>query len=239
MIIKGAQIHGGVYQDQTPYVTTGLVQYMDAQDYSGSGTTWPARTGLAGTLYNAPTWTSAGPGYFTFDPASLQYALFPNIGDLGNWTVECWFNLTASLDTAENTAAVTTVYDGTGQINYTLSSWSGSAYAPYMTAGYFNGSWFYTSGAIPTVGTWYQMVGTFDGTTLSAYWNGALYNQNNPPGPTAANGGSIRVARRWDGPESSIHYFPGRIALVRIYDTDIGSSGVAQNWNANKERFGL
>lgn len=226
-------------------VSSGLVQYMDAVDYSGSGTSWPARIGANGTLINAPAWSNTSGTYFTFTPASLQYALFPNIiGDLSSWTVECWFKTTASLATSEATSAVTTIYDDYnvahyGVINYTLSNYGGGSNNPNMTAGYFNGAWDYTSGAIPNVGQWYQMVGTFDGTTLSSYWDGGLYNSVSGVGGSTANGGPIRIARRWDGPENPLYYFPGSIALVRIYNTTLNSSQVQQNYNATRTRFGL
>jgi hypothetical protein len=40
---------------------------------------------------------------------------------------------------------------------------------------------------------------------------------------------------RWDNND----YWGGRLGIVRIYDADIGAAGVAQNFNANRERFGL
>jgi hypothetical protein len=41
--------------------------------------------------------------------------------------------------------------------------------------------------------------------------------------------------RRWDLGD----YWGGRLSVVRIYTGDILSTGVTQNWNAQKSRFGL
>jgi hypothetical protein len=40
---------------------------------------------------------------------------------------------------------------------------------------------------------------------------------------------------RWDQAD----FWGGRLGIVRIYDTDITTAGVEQNWLANRARFGL
>ena len=108
------------------------------------------------------------------------------------------------------------------------------------TAFYNNllGGWHTTSGFIPTQNVWYQAVATYDGTTLNQYSNGSLQSTNNSSlGSSTTDGGGIRIAARWDTLAGSVNYFPGDIAIVKIYDGDIGSSGVTTNWNTNKARF--
>ena len=226
-------------------VSTGLQVYLDAADYTGSGTTWTAQVGPNATLINAPAWNSAT-GYFDFVPASLQYAELPNIGDLSSWTVECWYQLTNSLATTAATAAVTTVYDDGeggfyGVINYCLGNNSVGLNSPYLQAGFFDGAWHEVTNAFaPTIGQWYQSVGTYDGSLLTQYTNGVQAAPSvSVSATTTANGAPIRIARRWDAPVSPEHYFPGYIAIVRIYNTPLNNAEVLQNFNANKTRFGL
>ena len=189
MIIQGGRVSGARLQD----APSSLVEYLDAADYPGSGTSWPARVGANATLYAAPTWAPTNGGCFIFTPASLQYADTPWLGNFSNWTAECWFQTSAGLDTTQATAALTTVYDDGvgafyGQINYCLGNNNPGPGFPYIKAGYYNAvnaGWHETNGFIPIVGDWYQMVGTFDGTTVSTYVNGALYHQ------ASGDGGSV------------------------------------------------
>ena len=242
--IRTAQkIHGGVLIQGSPdSVTAGLVQKLDARDYSGSGTTWTATVGNSVTLYNSPAWHNTGPGYFSFVPASRQYAEGTNQGDLGAWTIECWFKTTATLVGTSYPALITTVYNnnaGTqyGQINYVLSTYP-DGYT--LTGGYFNGAWHTAnSGQDVTVGTWYQMAATFDGTTVKTYVNGVELNSVSGGGSSQANGGPLRIARRWDGDTSTGYFMPVDISLIRIYNRALAGADVLLNYNVEKGRFGL
>lgn len=233
---------GGITINRSPTViTTGLVLNLDAQNYSGSGTTWPATVGPDATLYNGVTWTSSGPGYFTFVPSSLQFADTPNIGDLSSWTVECWFKTTSSFSGYAYPALVTTVYqdqegNNYGNINYTLSIYPDGT---TLTNGYYNSNWDNTSGFAPTVGEWYQMVGTFDGTTLKMYINGVEFSSTSGIGASIANGGPVRIARRWDGDGQAQYFMPAEISVVRIYNTALTAAQVTRNFYALSSRFGI
>ena len=223
-------------------VTSGLQLHLDALDYTGSGTTWTAQVGPNATLINSPNWNNTT-GYFDFMPTSLQYAEVPNIGDLGTWTVECWFRLTNGLSSTQATAAVTTVYSGDsfyGVINYCLGNNSGGLNSPYLQAGFFDGAWHEVTNVFaPNNGQWYQSVGTYNGSSLIQYTNGVQAGSTSVSATTTANGGPIRIARRWDAPESSEHYFPGYIAIVKIYNTALSGAQVSQNFNATRTRFGI
>ena len=215
-----------------------LLLSLDATSYSGSGTTWTADTGSNATLVNTPTYTAASPTYFSFDPASSEYATVPALSSLSSWTLECWFMATSSLSSQVTTVAGDRI--NTSNINYTLAINPTAEGTGVLKAGFFNGSWQLTSGFVPTQNQWYQAVATYDGTTLNQYSNGSLQSTNSSSlGTSTTDGLGIRIAARWDTIAGSINYFPGRIAIVKIYDGDIGSSGVTSNWNANKARFGL
>jgi hypothetical protein len=221
-----------------------MVEYLDALDYSGSGTTWPARIGNPVTLYNAPTYTSTGPVYFNFNPSSLQYGDAPTLGNLGTWTVECWYNLQQSLTSYSDPALVTTIYQDdsgtlTNEVNFALAQGSSGGYTETLGVGYFNGNWVNTSTFTPSIGSWAQMVGTFDGTTVSCYLNSSLIGQVAGDGASSANGGLLRIARRWDSPLSSVYLMPAQISVIRIYNTALTSSQVTQNFNTERGRFGI
>ena len=53
--------------------------------------------------------------------------------------------------------------------------------------------------------------------------------------PANRGGGGIYLMHRWD----SDQVWGGALAIVRIYDTALDSAGILQNFNADRERFGL
>jgi hypothetical protein len=239
MKIYGGVLKGNTFRDQG-YVSIGLVEYLDALDYSGSGTTWPARVGNSATLYGGPTWSDSG--YFNFVPSSLQYADAPTLGDLGAWTVECWYNLQDNLASYNDPALISTVYDGTGKVNFTLTQGAGSGYTDTLCAGYYNGGdpgWHLTGTTPPTIGSWAQAVGTFDGTYINFYLNTTFISEVAGGGASSASGGALRIARRWDQGLNSLYLFPAEIAVVRIYNFALSPDQVIQNFNYERERFGL
>lgn len=224
-------------------VTNNLMLHLDAGDpdsYGGSGTTWYDLTGnnRNATLVNTPTYdnVTAG-GLFSFDDTSFEYATIPNIGDLSTFTIETWCRIHKSL-TGKVTAVVTNQYDLSTKLNFSI----GTNRAPTsynMSFGYFNGSWRNVNGFASSLNTWYHLVGTYDGTTLKFYKNGVLDTETNYSG-TPQSGGEIRIARRWDDAANvSSNFFDGDISVVRIYNTDLNSTQVTQNYDSQKSRFGL
>lgn len=69
------------------------ILYLDAFDYSGSGTAWPAETGSDGTLVNAPAYTAPSPTYFSFNGTD-ETAYTPNLkasfASSNSMTLEIW-----------------------------------------------------------------------------------------------------------------------------------------------------
>jgi hypothetical protein len=63
--------------------------------------------------------------------------------------------------------------------------------------------------------------------------NGVTLRGHTPPSSRGGNG--IRLMGRWDNAE----WWGGRLAVVRIYDNALDLTGVLQNYNAERSRFGL
>lgn len=221
--------------------TPAPVVLLNATSYTGSGTTWPdtSGNGYNATLYNSPTYNST---YFSFGNTSTKYANVSNIGDLNRWTIEAWFRVTGNLSSKEATAVITTVFDipgvlNTGVINYVIGT--PSSYSNSLMVGFFNGSWHQCTPFTPTVNAWYQVMGTYDGSVLRQYVNGVLNSSLNYVGVSSANGGDIRIARRWDATVDTLHYFPGDVGIVRIYNTAFDSSQVSTNFNEFRTVYGI
>ena len=219
---------------QSPSLPTPTL-FLNATNYSGSGSTWTATNGSSATLFNTPTYVSASPTYFNFSPTSLKYATVPNIGSLSNWTVEAWFRLTSSLS-GYVTSVVCNQFNLSTSLNFSIGT--NNSPANYnLCVGFYDGSWRTTSGFSPSTNIWYHIVGTYDGNTVNQYVNGTINTFLNYTG-TPTSGGEVRIARRWDEPASvSSNMFPGDIGLVRIWNSALSAAQVSTLYAQNSSRF--
>lgn len=233
-ISSGITISSGIRMTPDVVSYPSPLLYLDAIDYSGSGSTWTADTGSNATLYNTPTYTSASPTYFNFAPASNEYATVPNLGNLTNWTVECWVRVKSSL-TGVVSSVVTNQYNGVSSLNFSIGT--NRAPSSYnLCVGFFNGAWRNTNGFAPTLNTWYHIVGTYDGSTIKQYVNNSLDTQLSYTG-TPTSGGQVRIAGRWDTLSSTTDFFPGDIGLVRIWNSALTSTNISSLYSENSARF--
>ena len=202
--------------------------------YPGSGATWTDTVGsIPFTLVNGPTYSSSNGGYLQFTPGSGQYGFSPtNLGTLANWSIEAWHYYDGT-NTSSGPNIFTEYSYGGGTINLGL----GSNSADTDLAAWWYGAGFQTTAPYTlTPGNWYQIVGTFDGTTLNLYVNNTLEETaNKPPGGAANPSIGYGLMTRWD-PGG---LWGGRLAILNLYNTDIGAGGVTTSWNANRTRFGL
>jgi len=225
----------------TSFTTTGLAYHLDAGNpasYPGSGTTWTdlVGTGVAMTLTNGPTYSSAVGGSIVFTDGSSHYAATASefqSSAYTNWTIEVWMSPTNTY-TGTNPAILTQKYPST--INYMLGVTAGAT-APNVGVGFYNGTWYYIpTGYAATANVWAQFVGTYDGANLKLHVNGTLV-QSNATTATAtwANDGGLYLMRRWDGAE----YFGGSLAIVRIYSRALTNDEIKTNFNAQRARFSI
>ena len=238
MIIKGTKLVGGTFTTLVP--VPGAILLLDAGDpasYPGSGSSWTDTVGSkVFTLYNSPTYNSGNGGSIVFDPASSQFAQGPGfVSTLTNWSIEIWlYHDATNMGGSGSPCIITQVYAGT-PINFTIGNTEDAF--PNLQVGSFNGGWASTPlGTTLTTGNWYQVVGTWNGTNMSLYLNGTLASTQAWPGFSSVSGNQdTRLMRRWDAAQ----YWGGKLSIVRIYNSNIGPSGVTQNFNAAKSRFGL
>ena len=227
----------------TPSVTPGgteLLVYLDSgnpSSYPGTGSTW---TDLEGgddnaTLFNSPTFSSSYQGILQFDDTSLEYATIPDLGNLSKWTVEAWFRLNSPL-TGKVTAIVTNEFDLVDKLNFSI----GTNNAPTnrnISVGFFDGSFRTTTGVVPQVGVWYQVVGTYDGSVVRQYVNGVASGGTVNYVGTPESGGEVRLMRRWDFTAIASNLVDGDLAIVKIYNGAISDAEVLSNYNSTYTRF--
>ena len=205
--------------------------------YPGSGTVWTDTIGsMPFTLVNGPTYNSANGGYIQFTPSSGQYAYSTtNLGTLANWSIEAWHYYDGTNTSSGPNIFTEYSYTG-GTINLGLGWGNGSGADNELQAWWYGPGFQGTPSYSLTPGAWYQIVGTFDGTTLNLYVNNTLVRTAvAPPGGAANPAIGYGLMTRWD-PGG---LWGGRLAIVNVYNSALSGAEVAQNFNYYRSRFGL
>jgi len=238
-----AAIHlGGVNQ---PSLSTGLVGYWPLD---GSVTNWAtgktndiSGNGYAGDLSTMSTSSSPIAGKigqaFNFDGSSNNVVIPSTVNNSitgPGITVSVWTKVRGSTFGGGIPAFVTGQFPGSGNIPFALAGNQTGGSPTTVGAGFYNGSWHVTNeiGTFP-FGQWTHIVGTYDGSTIKLYINGALNNSTADGAglPTAAQ--PWNIGKRWDNAD----YINGSIDDVRIYNRALAQGEVAQlyklgTWNA-------
>jgi hypothetical protein len=234
-----------LFSSQSPIVTGSLILSLDAGNiasYPGSGTTWTDTIGgkvftLAGTI-GTPTYNSSNGGYLNFGASAGHHATATSFDSvLTTYTIEVWhlFNGTSS-----GTAPVL-FGEGRGTYsNFMMGTTDGRTSPLKIQGGFWNGAW--QQGTTnpgdyfqPSNG-WYQFVLTYDGSTIKFYANNILRLTKTPLDFTISKSGlGLNIMRRQD----VANYWGGGVSIIRVYNTALDSTQVAQNYNAQKSRFGI
>ena len=249
--LKQRQLNDGTQEVYTqfdeftgaPVVNTNLMVWVDAAQtasYSGSGATWTdlSGNGKTYTLSNSPTFSSTtGGGVITFAGASSQYAT----------TASTLFNSTTTNTYSINIWVYPT---GAGQIvSVDGQSTPNSGYhytAIEITAAgliYF-GQW---TGAMTTIITsaqslnaWYNLAITYNGTTATAYVNGASVGSSaiawSAPG---ANTFFALMSQDATNMSGTTAYASGSIGAFMVYNRALIADEVTTNFNALRGRYGV
>lgn len=234
-----------LFSSQSPIVTGSLILSLDAGNiasYPGSGTTWTDTIGgkvftLAGTI-GTPTYNSSNGGYLNFGASAGHHATATSFDSvLTTYTIEVWhlFNGTSS-----GTAPVLFGEARSSYSNFMMGTTDGRTSPLKIQGGFWNGAW--QQGTTnpgdyfqPSNG-WYQFVLTYDGSTIKFYANNILRLTKTPLDFTISKSGlGLNIMRRQD----VANYWGGGVSIIRVYNTALDSTQVAQNYNAQKSRFGL
>lgn len=227
MIISGTRLVGGRYETSGT-VTSGLTMWLDAATYPGSGTTWSdlSGNGADATLVGSPAYSSLNGGYFTFVPASTQYATVAGTPlNPTNYTKSIWcmFNISTDNNLISSSAGGHFMFTGgTNRLYCGHSNWTGFP-TTYPSTGTIANS------------TWYNFTLTFNTTAgMTLYINGSQ-DSTYTAQKTAPAGGQVNLASF----SVAGNLLNGRIAQALIYNRTLSPGEVLQNYNASKARYGL
>ena len=220
---------------QAPISTNNLALAIDPGNlvsYPGTGTTLNglSPSGYTATLTNGPTYSSANGGTIVLD--GVDDTITTNLTRVGysNTTQIIWYKW----DGVNKIASIMYLGDG-GSTGYGFIVHDGSSSGVGNKVGILYGGSYYNAINVGTTygtlvsGVWTQLAVTRDSTTTYLYQNGVLlgYTTRNPNG--SASTLSLGI--------SSV--VGGSIGPALFYNRALSADEVAQNYNAQKSRFGL
>jgi hypothetical protein len=220
-----------------PIVTNGLVFAVDAGNIvsyeSGSTTTYSLTGSFTGSLENGVGYLPSNGGVFNFDGVD-DIIRSQNVNP-SEITLEIWKKWTLISDDWLLTNTVSTVTDTTYGYYMRIDSPSTTFTVYFGIGSGANRAIAYT----PTLlNEWTHVVATYDPITEGAklYWNGVLVGTNTGTGAidyTGVQGLTIGAANDLS------RGTPGPVGPVRIYNRALTAQEIAQNFNAQRSRFGL
>jgi hypothetical protein len=220
-------------------VTEDLLLNFDAATYSGTGNWIDGISGVNAVPSNSPVWSASNGGTFVLSAPSIQYFTVPWPTFQPTYTIDMWFNFTASQIGASPCLISD---DFSGNFNFTINASNN-----YLQTGWYNTNWQgqYATNNIPTAlthdgSTWYNITMAVGATQYKDYINGVVsYAPGNFGGGSAPNGrGSAQqfyIGKRWDLTDT----VNAKIAVCNIYTRALTDAEVTQNFNYYKSRFGL
>ena len=214
-------------------VTTGLQLYLDAgqaASYSGSGTTWTdlSGNGRNGTLTNGPTYSSADGGSIVFDGTD----------DF----VQCSGSVTATAATFVSWIrrnGTQGQYDGilfSRGTNVTGMNFQVSNQLGYHWNNAVNTYGWQSGLTIPDL-TWCMVAVSVTSTAATAYLcqSSGITSAINTVSHISTTLDDIKIGQEDFGGR----FFNGNIAIAQLYNTALSAEQVAQNFAADRARFGL
>jgi hypothetical protein len=241
-------------RDYEGIITNGLLLNLDAgftPSYPKNGTTWYdiSGGGTNVTLINGPTYNSSNSGVVVFDggdDSSVNYS--PNLSSAGGTkTVLCWCWPDSTGPSNQYTGLVS--WGGRGNNNPSsalLLSLNTEASTWYVGSAYWYND--YVPNTLSVNKNAWNMVGIISRQQSVPNSNNTTLICGNSGGLNYSTGNSSDVNRSINTSNVDLaigstdivnRAFKGRIANVLIYNRELTTSEILQNFNAQKSKFGL
>jgi hypothetical protein len=214
-------------------VTGGLALYLDAaniKSYPGSGTAWTdlSGNGRNGTLTLGPTYSSLNNGSIIFDGTD-DYVQCSGSVTTTAATFLCWIRRNG--DQGQYDGILFSRGTSITGIDFNLSNQLGYTWNNAVNT--YN----WQSGLIVPDLTWCMVAVSVTSTSATAYLCQAsgITTATNTVSHTSTTLDDIKIA--FD--DATVRYFAGNIAIAQLYNRALTSAEIAQNFNANRGRYGI
>lgn len=217
-------------------VTSGLVLCLDAgnkRSYPGTGTAWNdvSDIGNNGTLVNGPTFDSSNLGGINFDGIDDYISFVSNPTLTNAITLEIWVKLSAT------TAANGWICGREGSYRMLYSANSFQWVCATVNNGWYTAGTSVGTGATP-VNNFYQIVGVYNGSNNLLYVNGDLKTTGAAISGNILTSGTYNLMSDTSG-DANIDWGKGLVYFHRMYNTALTATQIAQNFNAQRGRYGI
>ena len=154
-----------------------------------------------------------------------------------NFTVEAWiYHTSHSSDTNIGHQIVMPYSNYNGWI-FSLNGPDSKLQLRHHNFSLSNTSYNISTSSGLALNTWYHVVATDNGTTVTLYVNG-LSSVSGASAASTTNGTMNCYIGSW-GPSVPNMFFSGSIPIVKIYNRGLTASEIQQNFNAQRGRFGV
>ena len=240
MIIGGGiKIGNGItiandYVMPTSYVTSGLVLNFDASvtgSYPGTGTSWTdTASSKVGTMGTGVTYSSSNGGVMAFNGTTNAVVTIAGFTSLSNnFTLECWYQSTNNHPELWQSGVI-------GSIGFMMGYYSSSSPANSWKATKYSVVDIYI-GSIPQNTNWHQVTYTYSSTAgVSVYVDG-VQTGTTYTGTSANNNLSTSTTNKIGLGESGNHN--GNIGSIRMWNTVLSSTQIAQNFAVVRSKYGI
>ena len=223
-------------------VRDGLVLHLDAanvKSYPGSGSTWKDLSGYGnhGSLVADASFSSDNKGTMNFDGTGdyVSVSASSSINMVADQpvTISYWMYL-------NQTASERSTFIGPINKNY-----FGRSYG-HLISPSTNGFLLYTdddtsveasSSTVISKNKWYHVCSVYTTSKISLYLDGELDTEN-----SVMTGFSLTVDTNTlfiGSGSSSNYYLNGKIPIVQLYNKELSTSEIQQNFNATRDRYGI
>jgi hypothetical protein len=215
----------GYWTNAPSLITSNLVVNLDAGDtdsYSGSGTTWTNLVNDSNYTISNGSFDSGDGGSIVFNGTSTFVPIGEPLSSGTHYTMEAWVRADIVTGARNVLSSSNNVFWNNGS---TLSGGVGGSFS------------LVTSSSFPA-NAWRHVVLTFNDATntMRLYINGTQVSQNLSVTQSYTSE-TLRIGSHFG--VSPISFWDGKIAQVRVYNTDLSAAGVLNNYDVTKSRYGL
>ena len=203
-----------------------------SQIIAGEQNVWMDATGSPTNMYafNNPVLTrDTNGGYFDFNGSNTYFQGRNNTAmDNQTLTIQAWVNTDATTQNGFifEKGAVNTQYalfqEGANMVFRTCNTSAVTSSLTFPTASYMS------------TGTWHMVTATYDGSNKRLYVDATQRASGAYTETLAANTWGCGIGRH-----SSGYYFNGKIASVRVYGTALSATEIKNNFDSQRNRFGV